>query len=133
MNLAIADVHVLTRALSAFYQTKDTGRLEAYTDTVRRRIWRAQQFSYWMTSMLHRFSEATDHDLLPPSDVLVGVHDRHGAAVSPNHRVVHHRLWRPALTASLLAGRWTGSNPISAGGLISSSSAATACALTSGA
>jgi p-hydroxybenzoate 3-monooxygenase len=63
MNLAVADVHVLTRALAAFYEAKDTGLLEAYTDSVLRRVWRAQHFSYWMTSMLHRFSDASDFDL----------------------------------------------------------------------
>jgi p-hydroxybenzoate 3-monooxygenase len=63
LNLAVADVHVLDRALGAFYDSKDTGLLEAYTGTVLKRIWRAQHFSWWMTSMLHRFSDATDFDL----------------------------------------------------------------------
>jgi p-hydroxybenzoate 3-monooxygenase len=63
LNLAVADVHVLDRALGAYYQTGDTGLLESYTSTVLRRVWRAQHFSWWMTSMLHRFSEATDFDL----------------------------------------------------------------------
>ncbi|MBW8766336.1 MAG: 4-hydroxybenzoate 3-monooxygenase [Geodermatophilales bacterium] len=63
MNLAIADVHVLDRALGAFYDAKDTGLLESYTETALKRIWRAQHFSWWMTSMLHRFSDATDFDL----------------------------------------------------------------------
>jgi p-hydroxybenzoate 3-monooxygenase len=63
LNLAVADVHVLDRALGAFYDTKDTGLLDAYTATVLKRVWRAQHFSWWMTSMLHRFSDATDFDL----------------------------------------------------------------------
>jgi p-hydroxybenzoate 3-monooxygenase len=63
LNLAVADVHVLDRALGAYYEAKDTGLLESYTRTVLRRVWRAQHFSWWMTSMLHRFSEATDFDL----------------------------------------------------------------------
>jgi p-hydroxybenzoate 3-monooxygenase len=63
MNLAIADVHVLDRALGAFYDAKDTGLLDSYTATVLKRIWRAQHFSWWMTSMLHRFPDATDFDL----------------------------------------------------------------------
>src|SRR5215204_5278826 len=63
LNLAVADVHVLDRALGAFYDSKDTGLLESYTDTALRRIWRGQWFSFWMTSMLHRFSDATDFDL----------------------------------------------------------------------
>ena len=63
LNLAVADVHVLDRALGAFFEVKDTGLLESYTATVLRRVWRAQHFSWWMTSMLHRFSDATDFDL----------------------------------------------------------------------
>jgi p-hydroxybenzoate 3-monooxygenase len=63
LNLAVADVHVLDRALGAYYDAKDTGLLEDYTSTVLKRVWRAQHFSWWMTSMLHRFSDATDFDL----------------------------------------------------------------------
>jgi p-hydroxybenzoate 3-monooxygenase len=63
MNLAIADVHVLSRALAAFYESRSTDLLAAYSDTVLRRVWRAQHFSYWMTSMLHRFPDASAFDL----------------------------------------------------------------------
>jgi p-hydroxybenzoate 3-monooxygenase len=63
LNLAMADVHVLDRALGAYYQSEDTGLLESYTQTALRRVWRAQWFSFWMTSMLHRFSDASDFDL----------------------------------------------------------------------
>jgi p-hydroxybenzoate 3-monooxygenase len=63
LNLAASDVHVLDRALGAYYDTKDTGLLESYTQTALRRVWRGQWFSFWMTSMLHRFTDATDFDL----------------------------------------------------------------------
>jgi p-hydroxybenzoate 3-monooxygenase len=63
MNLAIADVHLLARALEAFFRTGSSTLLDAYTDTALERVWRAQHFSWWMTSMLHRFSGATDFDL----------------------------------------------------------------------
>ena len=63
MNLAIADVYVLDRALGAYFESKDTGLLESYTRTVLERVWRAQHFSWWMTSMLHLFGEASDFDL----------------------------------------------------------------------
>ncbi len=63
MNLAIADVHMLTGALTAFYRSGRTDLLDAYTATALDRVWRAQHFSYWMTSMLHRFPDATDFDL----------------------------------------------------------------------
>ena len=44
-------------------QQQDTGLLESYTSTVLARVWRALHFSWWMTAMLHRFSDATDFDL----------------------------------------------------------------------
>ncbi len=57
MNLAVADVRVLTRALNEFYASGRTDLLEAYSKTCLRRAWKAQRFSWWMTSMLHRFHE----------------------------------------------------------------------------
>jgi p-hydroxybenzoate 3-monooxygenase len=53
LNLAVADVAVLADALDAHYATgSDTG-LDEYSDRCLRRVWRAQHFSWWMTSMLH--------------------------------------------------------------------------------
>ncbi len=56
MNLAIADVKILAEAFDAFYARGDAARLEQYSDTCLRRIWKTQRFSWWMTSMLHRFT-----------------------------------------------------------------------------
>jgi p-hydroxybenzoate 3-monooxygenase len=53
LNLAIADVRVLGEALVAFFRGGDIAGLDAYSDTCLRRVWRAQHFSWWMTSMLH--------------------------------------------------------------------------------
>jgi p-hydroxybenzoate 3-monooxygenase len=55
LNLAAADVRVLARALVAFYGSRRTDLIEAYSETCLRRVWKAQRFSWWMTSMLHRF------------------------------------------------------------------------------
>jgi p-hydroxybenzoate 3-monooxygenase len=55
LNLAAADVAVLARALSEFYASRRTDLIEAYSDTCLRRIWKAQRFSWWLTSLLHRF------------------------------------------------------------------------------
>ncbi|MDO9712973.1 4-hydroxybenzoate 3-monooxygenase [Paracraurococcus lichenis] len=55
MNLAVADVIVLARALEAFYRGKGMALLDAYSRTALRRIWKAQRFSWWMTGLLHRF------------------------------------------------------------------------------
>jgi p-hydroxybenzoate 3-monooxygenase len=60
MNLAIADVHALSRALSAFYRSGDKEALERYSETCLRRVWRAQHFSWSMTSMLH-YVDDFDH------------------------------------------------------------------------
>ena len=57
MNLAIADVRVLAEALIAWYQSGRTDLLERYSETCLRRVWRAEHFSWWMTSMLHRFPD----------------------------------------------------------------------------
>ena len=55
LNLAVADVHVLARALTEFYASGRIDLIEAYSDTCLSRVWKAQRFSWWMTSMLHRF------------------------------------------------------------------------------
>src|SRR3989454_1114971 len=57
LNLAIADVRHLARALTSFYKENRTDHLEAYSTTCLRRVWRAEHFSWWMTSMLHRFTD----------------------------------------------------------------------------
>jgi p-hydroxybenzoate 3-monooxygenase len=57
LNLAAADVAVLARALEAFFRHGDTGRLAAYSATCLDRVWKVQRFSWWMTSMLHRFEQ----------------------------------------------------------------------------
>ena len=54
LNLAAADVRILADALAHWYRTGDTARLDAYSETCLRRVWRAEHFSWWMTSMLHR-------------------------------------------------------------------------------
>ncbi|HEV8362420.1 MAG TPA: 4-hydroxybenzoate 3-monooxygenase [Gemmatimonadaceae bacterium] len=55
MNLAIADVRVLGEAIATWYRTGDPQPLERYSSTCLRRVWRAEHFSWWMTTMLHRF------------------------------------------------------------------------------
>jgi p-hydroxybenzoate 3-monooxygenase len=61
MNLAIADVAVLARALAEFFRSGRTALLDRYSDTCLSRVWRAQRFSWWMTSMLHRFHPADSY------------------------------------------------------------------------
>jgi p-hydroxybenzoate 3-monooxygenase len=54
MNLAIADVAVLSDAIAGFYRGNGLAALDAYSARCLRRVWRAERFSWWMTSMLHR-------------------------------------------------------------------------------
>ena len=55
LNLAVSDVRVLTKALVDFYKTGKKDGLENYSQVCSRRVWKVQRFSWWMTSMLHRF------------------------------------------------------------------------------
>ena len=57
LNLAVADARTLAEALVDWYAGRGTAALDAYSDTCLRRVWRAEHFSYWMTSMLHRMGE----------------------------------------------------------------------------
>jgi p-hydroxybenzoate 3-monooxygenase len=63
LNLAVADVRVLARALAEYYSSGRQDLLEAYSSTCLRRVWKVQRFSWWMTSMLHRWEgeNAFDH------------------------------------------------------------------------
>ena len=55
LNLAAADVYVLARALAEFYKSEKKDGIENYSAKCLRRVWKAQRFSWWMTSMLHLF------------------------------------------------------------------------------
>jgi len=63
MNLAIADVRVLARGLAEFYRTGRGDLLARYSQICLRRVWQAQRFSWWMTSLLHRPDDASPFDL----------------------------------------------------------------------
>lgn len=62
MNLAVADVVLLNRAIRALLQGGDERPLDAYPEAASRRIWKAQHFSWWMTSLLHSTPEASGFD-----------------------------------------------------------------------
>jgi len=63
LNLAAADVQFMTRAITRFYKSGKQDRLERYSETCLRRGWKVQHFSWWMTSMLHRFAGETGYDI----------------------------------------------------------------------
>ena len=62
LNLAIADVRVLAQAFSDFYTSGSRAGLESYSETCLSRVWKVQRFSWWMTSMLHRFEDENAFD-----------------------------------------------------------------------
>jgi p-hydroxybenzoate 3-monooxygenase len=62
MNLAFADVMVLSRAFDAFYKDRRSDRLENYSSACLRRVWYAQRFSWWMTQIMHRFPNESAFD-----------------------------------------------------------------------
>jgi len=63
LNLAIADVRLLAEALVGWYRTGTRELLDAYSERCLRRVWRAEHFSWWMTSMLHRLPGGDPFDL----------------------------------------------------------------------
>jgi p-hydroxybenzoate 3-monooxygenase len=63
LNLAIGDVRLLAEALVAWYRTGSDELLRSYSATCLRRVWRAEHFSWWMTSMLHRLPGGDPFDL----------------------------------------------------------------------
>ncbi len=62
LNLAVADVAVLARALAEFYGSGRRDGLDRYSETCLRRVWKVQRFSWWMTAMLHRFDTDNPFD-----------------------------------------------------------------------
>jgi p-hydroxybenzoate 3-monooxygenase len=59
LNLAAADIRVLSRALIEFFRTGTTERLDRYSDTCLKRVWKVTRYSNYMTSLLHRFDTHT--------------------------------------------------------------------------
>jgi len=57
LNLAASDVHYLSMALREYYDEKSSAGLDNYSVTALKRVWKAVRFSWWMTSMMHRFPD----------------------------------------------------------------------------
>jgi len=63
LNLALHDVRLLAEALAEFFSSGRQDLLDSYSERCLRRVWRAEHFSWWMTSMLHRAADLDDFDL----------------------------------------------------------------------
>jgi p-hydroxybenzoate 3-monooxygenase len=57
LNLAASDVRVLAEGFARYFRSGKTELLDRYSEICLRRVWKAQRFSWWMTSMLHKFPE----------------------------------------------------------------------------
>jgi len=100
MNLALADVCVLSRAIGQFYKSHRSDLLETYSATCLRRVWKAQRFSWWMTQMLHRFSPENDFDMRRQLAELDYVATSEAAArsLAENYAgLPMEGVWRPAM------------------------------------
>ncbi len=62
LNLAVRDVRILSRAIAGFYKDGRADLLACYSERCLRHVWRAQRFSWWMTSMLHRSPDGSEFD-----------------------------------------------------------------------
>ena len=62
LNLAASDVFYLAQTLDDFFRTHDAGTLDHYSARALTRVWKAERFSWWMTQLLHRFTEARPFD-----------------------------------------------------------------------
>jgi p-hydroxybenzoate 3-monooxygenase len=81
LNLALADVRVLFEAIESYARTGSWERLDAYSEQALQRVWKAQNFSYWMTSMLHTRADASPFDRQRQRGELEAVvSSRHGSA-----------------------------------------------------
>ncbi len=62
LNLAVSDINYLYRALVQFYKQNMSDLLDQYSDQALARIWKAERFSWWMTSLLHKFPNQAGYD-----------------------------------------------------------------------
>jgi len=82
LNLALHDVRLLAEALVSWSRTGRSDLLDAYSDACLRRVWRAEHFSWWMTSMLHRLESDDAFGLKLQLSQLRYVTTSHAAAAS---------------------------------------------------
>ena len=63
LNTAASDVHYLNQALRSWYADGAEAGLERYSEQALARVWKVERFSWWMTSLLHRFPDQSEFDL----------------------------------------------------------------------
>ena len=63
LNTAASDVHYLFEGMKAWYANQDADGLDRYSERALDRVWKAERFSWWFSSLMHRFPDQTDFDL----------------------------------------------------------------------
>jgi p-hydroxybenzoate 3-monooxygenase len=63
LNTAASDIHYLFEGLGAFYKTGTQEGLDSYSEKALRRIWKAERFSWWFSSLMHRYPDQSEFDL----------------------------------------------------------------------
>ena len=63
LNTAASDVHYLFKALRDFYEKGSPDGIDGYSENALRRVWKAERFSWWFSSLLHRYPEQSEFDL----------------------------------------------------------------------
>ena len=63
LNTAASDVHYLYHGLMQYYEEADPEGIDRYSERALARVWKAERFSWWMTTLLHRFPDQTAFDL----------------------------------------------------------------------
>jgi len=80
LNLAASDVGYLSRAFAEYYQQRSSEGIDRYSEVSLRRVWKAERFSWWMTSLMHRFPDSGDFERkVQEAELDYLVHSRAGA------------------------------------------------------
>ena len=82
LNLAASDVHYLYSGLCEYYQDHSSAGIDAYSARALSRVWKAVRFSWWMTTMMHRFPDTGAFDQkIQEAELDYLTHSRAAAAV----------------------------------------------------
>ena len=79
MNAAAAVVFYLSEGFKAFYGDGEASGLAEYSGKALARVWKTERFSWWMTSLLHRFPDQTEFDLKMQQAELAALADSESA------------------------------------------------------
>jgi p-hydroxybenzoate 3-monooxygenase len=87
LNLAASDVGYLSNAFAEYYQQRSSEGIDRYSEVSLRRVWKAERFSWWMTSLMHRFPDSGDFERkVQEAELDYLVHSRAGStALAENY------------------------------------------------